>query len=34
MIDESPLSVLWDLAEILWLPLLVGLVVAGVTWLI
>ena len=34
MTDESPLSVLQDLAEILWLPSLVGLVAAGVTWLI
>ena len=34
MSEESPLVTLRDLAEILWLPLLVGLVVAGVTWLI
>lgn len=34
MTDESPPSVLQDMAEILWLPLLVGLIVAGVTWLI
>ena len=34
MSEESPLVTLRDLAEILWLPLLVGLVVAGATWLI
>lgn len=34
MTDESPLSVLWDLAEILWLPLLIGTVTAAATWLI
>ena len=34
MSEESRLVTLRDLAEILWLPLLVGLVVAGVTWLI
>ena len=34
MTDESPPSVLQDMVEILWLPLLVGLIVAGVTWLI
>lgn len=34
MTEESPIVASRDLVEILWLPSLVGLVAAGVTWLI